>query len=107
MTVMVGFLTRICTLACRRCTENDRYRAVAGQQFSDICRILLTVHDPRIPAFGLDRAARARATDSQVRHIVRRICGTALSESRYPSAIFTAGMAIAMCKSSHPAGCYR
>ncbi|CAH0058641.1 unnamed protein product [Clonostachys solani] len=70
---------------------------VSGQQYSDICHILLAVHDPHIPILGLDRLAACVSVDHLIRKLVRRICGIVLCDRRYLPAATVAGMAIAMC----------
>ncbi|KAM5341224.1 hypothetical protein ACJ41O_015333 [Fusarium nematophilum] len=60
---------------------------VAGQQYADICRILLLAHDP---------CTSAQSTDEQIRSLVRNLCGVAVCNSKHPPALFTAGMAIAV-----------
>ncbi|KAH8649768.1 hypothetical protein BGZ61DRAFT_375916 [Ilyonectria robusta] len=70
---------------------------VAGQQYADICRILLTANNPRMPSLGLDRLQRSRSAEEQIRGLVLNLCGVATCNTQYPPATFTAGMAIAVC----------
>ncbi|RDL31905.1 uncharacterized protein BP5553_09307 [Venustampulla echinocandica] len=70
---------------------------VAGHQYLGICRILLLAHDPQVPSLGLDRNKVVQQIDEQIKDQVRLLCGIAESNRKFPSAIFTAGMAVAMC----------
>ncbi|KAM0545315.1 hypothetical protein ACHAPJ_011387 [Fusarium lateritium] len=70
---------------------------VAGQQYADICRILLVAHDPRILSLGLDRLEFSRSLDVKIRQLVRNLCGIATSNTKHQPALFTAGMAVAAC----------
>lgn len=72
---------------------------VGAQLYSDVCRILLLAHDPRVPALGLDRGSAARGVDERIRGYVRRMCGVAVSHPQCQSATSVTGMVIAMCRS--------
>ncbi|KAH6971940.1 hypothetical protein EDB80DRAFT_744087 [Ilyonectria destructans] len=71
---------------------------VAGQQYADICRILLIANNPHTPSLGLDRLRYSRSAEEQIRNLVLNLCGIATCNTQYPPATFTAGMAIAVCK---------
>ncbi|OJD32327.1 arca-like protein [Diplodia corticola] len=45
--------------------SNDSH--IGAQLYSDVCRILLLVHDPSLPALGLDREIAVRHMDERVR----------------------------------------
>lgn len=70
---------------------------VGAQLYSDVCRILLLVHDPHLPSLGLDRGNTVRYVDEKVKQYVRRMCGVALSHPQSQPAISITGMVIAMC----------
>lgn len=70
---------------------------MGGQQYADVCRILLALHNPRTPTTGLDRLTAWRDIDKLVTKLLRRICGIALSNRRFLAAMSTAGMAIVIC----------
>lgn len=72
---------------------------VGAQLYSDVCRILLLVHDPHLPSLGLDRGNTVRYVDEKVKQYVRRMCGVALSHPQSQPAISITGMVIAMCTS--------
>ena len=76
----------------------EHMSTVAGQQYADVCALLLTAYDPRPPALGQSRIVAAHATDEEIRRLVRRLCGVAASNRKYPPATATAAMAVAMCK---------
>ncbi|KAF2142693.1 uncharacterized protein K452DRAFT_270538 [Aplosporella prunicola CBS 121167] len=70
---------------------------IGAQLYSDVCRILLLVHDPRMPSLGLDRSIAMKRVDNRVRHYVRRMCGVAISHPQVQPAASVTGMVIAMC----------
>ncbi|KAH8174953.1 fungal specific transcription factor domain-containing protein [Sarocladium implicatum] len=70
---------------------------VAGQQYSDICDLLLVLHDPRTPITGLGRMEAARKIEEKVKMLLRRICGVALSNRKFRAAMTAAGMSIVAC----------
>ncbi|KAJ5908077.1 hypothetical protein N7495_000759 [Penicillium taxi] len=70
---------------------------VAGLQFLELARILLTVYNPRLPRLGLGQRTAMRSVDLQVRSIVVRLCGIALSNPHSPPGLVTASAAIGMC----------
>lgn len=76
--------------------------AVAGQQYSDICELLLVLHDPHTPTTGLSRMEAARDIEERVKMLLRRICGVALSNRKFRAAMTAAGMSIVACKLSRP-----
>lgn len=71
---------------------------VAGHQYLDLARILLTVYDPTVPRLGSGAAAATKRIAEEVRRLVLRICGLAVSNavSIQPSLI-AASLAIAVC----------
>lgn len=71
---------------------------VAGQQYADLCDMLLILHNPRTPTTGLARIEASRKVEEKVKMLLRRICGVALSNRKHPAAMTTAGMAIVTCK---------
>jgi hypothetical protein len=71
---------------------------VAGQQYADICEMLLVLHDPRTPTTGLGRMEASRDIEHKVKKLVRRICGVALSNKKHLPAMSTAGISIVTCK---------
>jgi len=71
---------------------------VTGVQHLDLSKILLTVYDPRIPRLGPASRKEWKRIEGEVRGLVRRLCGVALSNRRAPPALNTACMAIALCK---------
>lgn len=70
---------------------------VAGLQFLELARILLTVYDPKIPRLGPDQRKAMQSVDRKVRKIVLRLCGIALSNQHSPPGLVTAFVAIGMC----------
>ncbi|KAF4543846.1 Arca-like protein [Lasiodiplodia theobromae] len=70
---------------------------IGAQLYSDVCRILLLVHDPSLPTLGLDRAKATQRVDGKVRGYVRRMCGVAVSHPNCQPAASVTGMVIAMC----------
>jgi len=70
---------------------------VTGVQHLDLSKILLTVYDPRIPRLGPASRSEWKRIEAEVRGLVRRLCGVALSNRRAPPALNTACMAIALC----------
>ncbi|KAL2210964.1 hypothetical protein CC79DRAFT_1366338 [Sarocladium strictum] len=70
---------------------------VAGQQYADICEMLLVLHDPRTPTTGLGRMEASRDIEHKVKKLVRRICGVALSNKKHLPAMSTAGISIVTC----------
>ena len=71
---------------------------VTGIQHISLARILLTVYNPRNPRLGPGSKAALRNMEDEVKSIVRRLCGIALSNRKTPPAMNTACIAIAMCK---------
>ena len=63
----------------------------------DLASILLTVYNPRLPRLGPGSRVAARNMEDEVKSIVRRLCGVALSNRSAPPAMNTACIAIAMC----------
>jgi hypothetical protein len=70
---------------------------VAGLQFLELARILLTVYNPKLPRLGPGQRTAMREVDLKVRAIVLRLCGIALSNQHSPPGLVTAFVAIGMC----------
>lgn len=70
---------------------------VAGLQFLELARILLTVYNPKIPRLGPRQREAMRSVDEKVRSIVLRLCGIALSNEHTPPGMVTACAAIGTC----------
>ncbi|CAG8381719.1 unnamed protein product [Penicillium salamii] len=70
---------------------------VAGLQHLDLARILLAVYNPRLPRLGPGQRTAMRSVDAQVRSIVLRLCGIAMSNLHSPPGLVTASAAIGMC----------
>ena len=70
---------------------------IAGLQFLDLARILLTVYNPRLPRLGTGQRTAMRSVDRKVRAIVLRICGIAFSNQHSPPGLVIASIAIGMC----------
>lgn len=70
---------------------------IAGQQYLQLCRVLLLAHNPRTPVLGMGRAGFLEKQDEEIREAVRIICGISKSNPEYMPARLTAGLAIAMC----------
>ena len=70
---------------------------VAGLQHLELARILLAVYNPRLPRLGPGQRTAMRSVDGEVRGIVLRLCGIALSNLHSPPGLVTASVAIGMC----------
>ncbi|KAJ5183152.1 hypothetical protein N7492_000768 [Penicillium capsulatum] len=70
---------------------------VAGLQFLELARILLTVYNPKLPRLGPGQRTAMQSVDRKVRTIVLRLCGIALSNQHSPPGLVTASAAIGMC----------
>jgi hypothetical protein len=70
---------------------------VAGLQFLELARILLTVFNPKLPRLGPGQRMAMRSVDQKVRAIVLRLCGIALSNQHSPPGLVTASVGIGMC----------
>lgn len=70
---------------------------VAGLQHLELARILLAVYNPRLPRLGPGQRTAMRSVDAQVRTIVLRLCGIAMSNLHSPPGLVTASAAIGMC----------
>lgn len=68
-----------------------------GMQYLDLARILMTVYDPSIPLLGPESIAASRHTSATVQNIVKRICGTAISDRALAPSQIIAHLAIALC----------
>lgn len=70
---------------------------IGGQQYLQLCRILLLAHDPRMPTLGMGRAHYLERQEEEMRGAVRIICGISQSNPEHMPARLTAGLAIALC----------
>ncbi|KAJ6072444.1 hypothetical protein N7467_010529 [Penicillium canescens] len=70
---------------------------VAGLQHLELARILLAVYNPRLPRLGPGQRTAMRSVDEEIRAIVLRLCGIALSNLHSPPGLVTASVAIGMC----------
>ncbi|KAK9850179.1 uncharacterized protein MYU51_012541 [Penicillium brevicompactum] len=70
---------------------------VAGLQHLELARILLAVYNPRLPRLGPGQRTAMRSVDAQVRTMVLRLCGIAMSNLHSPPGLVTASAAIGMC----------
>ena len=71
---------------------------VAGIQYFELARILLTVYDPTIPRLGSGAGAHQKRVSEEVRRIVIKICGIAMSNPTAANpALVVASLAITMC----------
>lgn len=70
---------------------------VAGLQFLELARILLTVYNPKLPRLGPGQRTAMRTVDREVRASVLRLCGMALSNQQSPPGLVNAFVAIGMC----------
>lgn len=70
---------------------------VAGIQYLELARILLVIHDPKVPRMGPSHRAAMHSVDQTLRSIVLRICGIALSNQYSPPGLVVASVAIRMC----------
>lgn len=70
---------------------------VAGLQFLELARILLTVYNPKLPRLGPGQRTAMRTVDREVRTIVLRLYGMALSYQHSPPGLVNAFVAIGMC----------
>jgi hypothetical protein len=70
---------------------------VTGIQHVELARILLAVSNPYLPKLGLGHVSAMNKLSSELKSIVLRLCGIALSNRRVPPGLVTAYMGIAMC----------
>ncbi|KAI1303498.1 hypothetical protein F5Y03DRAFT_359695 [Xylaria venustula] len=69
---------------------------VAGNQYLQLCKILLLAHDPRTPTLGLGRTRSIQTQEEKIRQAVRVVCGVSLSNPEYTAARILAGLVIGM-----------
>lgn len=69
---------------------------LAGQQYHNLAKIMLTMTDPYVPAIGIASAEARRRNSSRVRKLVRETCGAALASNEWFPALLNAGLAIAL-----------
>lgn len=70
---------------------------VAGIQHLELARILLAVYDPSVPKLGPGHRLAQATLSRELRAIVKRLCGIAVSNRRSPPGLITAALGIAMC----------
>jgi hypothetical protein len=70
---------------------------VAGIQHLELARILLAVHNPRLPRLGPNYRAAMSSVDRAIKNAVLRLCGIAMCNEHSPPSLVTASVAIAMC----------
>ena len=70
---------------------------VAGIQHVELARILLAVYDPTRPKLGPGHVNSTRLLNENLKRIVLRLCGIAVSNRKVPPALVTASLGIAMC----------
>ena len=68
-----------------------------GIQHLELARVLLAASNPHIPRLGIGLVAAIKKLGEELRAIVRRLCGIALSHRTRPTGFIAAFMAIAMC----------
>ncbi|CAG8058812.1 unnamed protein product [Penicillium olsonii] len=68
-----------------------------GNQYTDLARILLAVHDPTLPTVGPLRRRLIQEADDFIRKGVWTVCGAALSNAHVPPAMVVGCMAIHLC----------
>ncbi|KAI8950496.1 hypothetical protein F4801DRAFT_342834 [Xylaria longipes] len=69
---------------------------LAGNQYLQLCKILLLAHDPRTPSLGLGRTKSIQIQEEKIRQAVRVVCGVSLSNPEYTAARILAGLVIGM-----------
>ncbi|KAI0908584.1 hypothetical protein F4823DRAFT_598290 [Ustulina deusta] len=69
---------------------------VAGNQYLELCKILLLAHDPRTPTLGLGRTKSIQVQEEKIRQAVRVVCGISLSNPEFTAARILAGLVIGM-----------
>ena len=70
---------------------------VVGVQHIELARILLGVYNPTMPRLGPGSVAAMDDLRADLKTIVLRLCGIALSNRKTPPALVMASMGIAMC----------
>ncbi|KAJ5989767.1 hypothetical protein N7499_010300 [Penicillium canescens] len=68
-----------------------------GNQYNDLARILLSVHDPSVPTVGPLRRRLVQEADDEIRQRVWTVCGAALSNASVAPAMVVGCMAIHLC----------
>jgi hypothetical protein len=66
-------------------------------QHVELARILLAVYNPARPKLGPGHRASMRALSRDLRTIVLRLCGIAMSNRKTPPGLLTAFLGIVMC----------
>lgn len=70
---------------------------ITAIQHLELARILLAVHNPRLPRLGPTHRAAMSSVDKVVKNSVLRLCGIALCNEHSPPSLVTASVAISMC----------
>lgn len=68
-----------------------------GEQHIELGRILLAVSDPRIFRIGLGASYVNASLETELRAILRRLCGLGVSNSKFQPALTTAAVGISVC----------
>ncbi|OAP55899.1 hypothetical protein AYL99_10051 [Fonsecaea erecta] len=70
---------------------------VTGVQHVELAKILLAVYDPTRPKLGPGHVASMKALSQELRTIVLRLCGIAMSNRKTPPGLVTALLGIVVC----------
>ncbi|KIW94891.1 uncharacterized protein Z519_04869 [Cladophialophora bantiana CBS 173.52] len=70
---------------------------VTGVQHVELAKILLAVYDPTRPKLGPGHVASMKALSRELRTIVLRLCGIAMSNRKTPPGLVTALLGIVVC----------
>ena len=70
---------------------------VVGVQHVDLAKILLSVYDPTRPKLGPRHVASMKALSQELRTIVLRLCGIAMSNRKTPPGLVAALLGIVVC----------
>ena len=70
---------------------------VTGVQHVDLAKILLAVYDPTRPKLGPGHVASIKALSQELRTIILRLCGIAMSNRKTPPGLVTALLGIVVC----------
>ncbi|KAJ5580511.1 hypothetical protein N7450_006812 [Penicillium hetheringtonii] len=70
---------------------------VVGAQHIELSRILLAVSDPKLSRLGLAARSANIALEEELRHIIRRLVGLALSNPKCPVVLVDAAVGISVC----------
>lgn len=70
---------------------------VVGSQHIELSRILLAVSDPNLSRLGLAARSANLALEEELRYIIRRLVGLALSNPKCPVVFVDAAVGISVC----------